>query len=238
MSNLIASVLSVANQETNQNYPPFIADLHINLVTSFLISSLVKSYPGSPYSLDLLDPFINFSMISVQKGVFVMPQNYRNILGTPYIFVNKNQDGQCGQIPQITTTQEFQTAQLKGGCQATSLTIVSESEFSVRTSSSYKYPTHKNPIGYFTGQKTVKICPFDLTVVALLYVRNENTYQTVYTSQPDDTYLVNDTASTQPEWNNNAFDIVLKGLISLYGVYASDKNVQDYSQVLNQAGLL
>src|ERR1700760_4285666 len=135
LNNMLQSVLSVANEDQNAVYPPSIYSAQYNVVTGLLISKLVREYPGNPMAIDILDPFMRFKMIPVQKGTFTLPDDYRNILGSPYVFVNPNENTECGQIPSINTAQEFAVAQLKGGCKAVPLTIVSQSEFSIRTDS-------------------------------------------------------------------------------------------------------
>lgn len=238
LDSMLKSILSVANSDQNMSYPPRIYQDQFNAVTSLLISKLAKSYPDDPVAIDMLDPYMSFAMIPVQSGVFKLPPDYRNILGTPYIFVNKSQDGQCGQIPVITTVQEFRTAQLKGACQATPVEIVSESEFTIRVGSSYKHPKHSRPIGYFTGQKTVKICPYDLTSVALLYVVQEPTYVYNYINQPDDTFLFNPTGSTESLWTSAAFTPIFNALCSLYAAYAKDNEMTQWTRILAQEGIL
>lgn len=243
LNNVLQSILAVANEEQSAIYPPSIFSTQYNTVTALLLSKLVKEYPGGPMSMDILTPFIKFSMRPVQNGTFTMPDDYRNILGAPYIFVNQNEDGQCGKIPQITTLQQFKVAQLKGGCKCLPITIVSESEFSIRTNSTYKYPTYKNPIGYFSGlnddgQKIVKICPYDLTKVALLYAKQENMYQYGYIMQPDDTYIFDSSTTVESEWTNAAFDVIFKAMMALFSAYVRDKELSDWSRILTQEGIL
>lgn len=236
LNNMLQSVLSVANEDQSAVYPPSIFSQQFNVVTSLLISKLVRQYPGSPEVIDILEPFIKFSMQPVKKGVFNLPEDYRNILGSPYIFVNGAK--QCGEVPEITTAQQFLTAQLKGGCAAVPITIVSESEFSVRTSSTYKKPSHSNPIGYFAGQKTVKICPFDLTVVALLYVRQEGLYRFGYDINPDDTYSFDASTTIESDWGNSAFQPIFSAMMALYSAYVRDNELRDWSLILSEKGIL
>lgn len=238
LNNTLQAILAVANEEQSAIYPPSVFSSQYNTVTALLISKLVREYPGSPMSMDMLDPFIMFAMRPVQNGTFTMPDDYRNVLGSPYIFVNQNENAQCGEIPQITTLQQFKVAQLKGGCKCLPITIVSESEFAIRTNSTYKYPTHKNPIGYFTGQKTVKICPYDLSKVALLYVRQEKIYQLGYVMQPDDTYIFDESTTIESEWGNPAFDILFKAMMSLFSAYVRDQELGNWAMILNQQGIL
>lgn len=238
---MLQSILSVANEDQSAVYPQSIYSSQFNVVTSLLISKLAKEYPGNPTVIDILIPFIKFSMQPVKQGVFSLPDNYRNILGSPYIFINGS--AQCGDVPKITTAQEFLTAQLKGGCNVAPITIVSESEFSIKTSSTYKKPSHSNPIGYFAGlnelgQKIVKICPYDLTVVALLYIKQEGIYRYGYFMNPDDTYSYDPSTTVESEWTSAAFQPIFTAMMALYSAYVRDSELRDWSLILSEKGIL
>lgn len=238
---MLQSVLSVANEDQSAVYPPSIFSSQFRTVTSLLISKLVQQYPGNPTVLDILMPFIKFSMQPVKKGVFALPDDYRNILGAPYIFVNGAK--QCGEVPEIKTAQQFLTAQLKGGCNVAPIVIVSESEFSERTRSTYKKPSHSNPIGYFaglneTGQKVIKICPYDLTVVGLLYARQEGLYQYGYFLNPDDTFSFDASTTVESEWTSAGFQPIFTAMMALYSAYVRDNELRDWSLILSEKGIL
>lgn len=246
LQNLLTALLAPANQDQNQSLPPWVFTSFVNTATSFLISALVKSYPENPQVVDVLDPFTRFSILPVKNGYFsiegsfIDKDGYRDILGAPYIFANKTLDSECGDIPLITTPQQFKTANLTGGCKTFPILIVPESEFSYRTSSTYNFPTYEEPIGYYAGQKQVKICPYDLSKVALLYVKNELIYNMAYLMQPDDTYLVNpaDPTFVDTEWGSNAFPYLFKALNHLYAAYASDPAFTQWSEILTREGIL
>ena len=127
---------------------------------------------------------------------------------------------------------------MKGGCKLNSVTIVPQSEFADLTASAYRYPTYSKPIGYFSGQKQIRICPYDLKKVAVLYVRDELLYNYGYITQPDDTYIFDPATSTESEWGGNAFPYLFKGVLALYGAYSSDPTISSFSQILNSAGIL
>jgi hypothetical protein len=240
LDGMLQSILSVALQEQNMAYPPWIYQQHINIATSMLISALAKSYPNNPMVVDQLDPFVKFCMLPVTNGYVTLPGDYRNMLGSPYIFANPKQDGECGAAPQITTQQEMQVAQNKGQCKVNPLYIVDQAEFSERTKSTYNFPTHKNPIAYFSGKKQLKVCPYDLTRVAVLYVQNEKTYVYPYIVNPDDTYYFNssDPALVESEWGSNAFEPLFNSLLALYSAYTRDQELGNWARILNSTGIL
>lgn len=217
-------------------YPPFIYQSQFNVVTSLLLSELVAAYPDNPTLIDMIDPFVKFQLLPVNNGYLQLPSDYRNILGSPYIFVNTNENAECGSIPEITTPQEFAAATQKGACKTAPLFIVPESEFTSRTNSKYKYPTHKKPIAYYSGQKQLKICPYDLSKVALLYARNEKQVNFTYILQPDDTYLFEPTNATlqDSEWTNSSFKPIFNAMCSLFSAYTRDNEMMEWSKILKE----
>lgn len=240
LDGMLQSVLGVALQEQNMAYPPHIFQSQFNAVTSMLISALAKSYPDNPMVVDQLDPFVKFCMLPVKNGYVTLPEDYRNMLGSPYIFANPKQDGECGAAPQITTQQEMQVAQNKGQCKVNPLYIVSQAEFSERTKSTYNFPTHKTPIAYFSGKKQLKVCPYDLTRVAILYVVNEESYVYPYIVNPDDTYYFNatDPALVESQWNSNAFQPIFNAMLALYSAYSRDQELGNWAQIISKQGIL
>ena len=240
LDNMLQSVLSVALQEQNNVYPPYIYQSQYNVVNSLLISELVSAYPENSQILDMLNPFVKVKVLDVVGGFITLPSDYRNILGSPYIFA-QGAKKECDQIPAITNAQEFQIATLKGACQSYPLSIVPQSEFSILTNSKYKYPDFKNPVGYFSGvngngDKQIKVCPFDLSKVALLYVRNEAKVVYPYITQPDDTYIFNplDPTLQDSEWTSAAFKPIFNAMISLFAAYTRDNEMQDWGKLLQQ----
>lgn len=241
---MLQSVLGVANQDQDASYPPYIFQSQFNSVTSLLLNALVKQYPDNPSIIDIISPFVKFCLLPVQNGYISLPEDYRNILGSPYIFANPKQNGECGSIPNITTVQEMQVAQNKGQCKVNPLYIVSQAEFSERTRSSFDYPTHEFPIGYFSskekGRQQIKICPYDLTRVALLYAKQEKSYVFTYLVNPDETYIFNpnDPNLSESEWESSAFTPIFNAMVSLYAAYVRDPELSNWAQILNQQGVL
>lgn len=237
---LLNALLGVALQEQNMQIPPFIFSQWLNTITSLLISALVKAYPSNPQVLDMLDPFINFLPLVCKNGYITLPGEYRNIIGSPYVLINGNKEGQCVDVENIDSQSKFQVAINKGQCLATPVLIVPQSEFANRTSSTYDYPDHDFPIGYYSGKKQIKICPYDLSRVFLLYARNEAVVNMTYIQQPDDTYLIDPTNPffQDTEWTSAAFDPIYKALTSLYSAYSRDQELFNWSTFLIKEGIL
>lgn len=237
LDNVLQSILSTVNKEANQDFPPSVFSSLFNTITGFLITELSKQYPKNQEVCDILDVFINTAMIPATGGFVQLPEDYRGLLGGPMIFANPNSEGQCEDI-QPLTPQNFTTGILKGGCKLNPVIEVPQAEFAYRTRSSYNAPTWENPICFKSGKKQLRICPYDITKVFVMYVRNEKTYRYGYISQPDDTYLFDLNTSIQSEWGSNAFPYLYKGVLALYGAYSSDPTISNFSAVLNNVGIL
>lgn len=235
LDNMLQAILSVALQEQNNVYPPFIFQSQFNVVTSLLISKLVEEYPDNAQVIDMLDPYVKVALLPVLNGFITLPTDYRNLLGAPYIFA-QNAAKECQEIPQITTAQQFLTATQQGACQAYPLKIIAQSEFADRTQSKYKVPAYDDPIGYYAGNKMIKVCPFDLTKVAVLYARNEKKAVYTYIMQPDDTYIFdpNNPALQDSEWTNASFEPIFNAMVSLFSAYTRDNEMQDWVKLLKQ----
>jgi hypothetical protein len=234
LDNVLRSVLSVGNAEQNMAYAPFVFDNHFNIVTAFLLDRLSDSYPQFQ---DALLPFIKSKKILVMSGYVNLPDDYRNLIGAPSISV-KPGGGNCDDNAIIIDTKsEFKTATLKGGCRSVPITIVSKKEWDYRTTSEYAFPTYTDPIGMFVG-KQIKVCPYDITAVELMYVKKEKIYRYGYIMQPDDTYLYDAATSEESEWEEAAFEFLFRGCFALYSAYSRDNAITEWSMILNKAGLI
>ena len=236
LDNVLQAVLSTINKEANQDFPPSVFSNFFNIVTSFLITELSKQYPKRQEVIDILDPFINTATIPATGGFIQLPPDYRGMIGGPMIFANPDSNGQCQDAP--LTPQSFAIGMLKGGCRLNSVTIVDQSEFADLTTSTYNTPTYDAPIAFFSGKKQLRICPFDVTRVFVMYTINDPTFVYGYTSQPDDSYIFNIKTSVESIWGSNAFTYLYKGVLALYGAYSADQNISNFSRVLNEAGIL
>lgn len=238
LDNMLKSILSVGNEEQSMFYSPRVYSEQYNAVTSLLISTLVKQYPSNPMVVDMLDPFIRIDVLPVVNGYVDLPDEYRDILGSPYIFLNPEKNGECSCGNVELTPADFKNKMLKGGCQLAPMIIYPESEFIIRTKSSFQYPTWEKPIGFFSGKRQIKVCPVDIGRVGLMYVVNEKKYVYGYTSQPDDTYLFDINTTIESEWGSNAFEPIFKAMLALYSAYSKDMELNNWVQVLNERGIM
>lgn len=247
LQNLLTALLAQGNQDQNFSLPPYVYTSMFNTATSFIINQCVALYTSNSQIVDIINPFVKIAPCIPSGGLIPLPKDYRNILGAPSINVKGDLTGECAEPqPPILTPQQFQTANLKGGCLRRPITIVSQSEFDYRSTSRYKKPTYENPIAFFAGQQqttgrvVLKVCPYDVTMVQVMYVYQEPLFNFAYLSQPDDTYIQNpsDPSNVESIWSNAAFELLLKCLTHLYAAYSRDKTFTDFARLLTETNIL
>lgn len=234
---MLTALLAPANQDQNMFLPPWIYQSMFNTVTSLLISECVKLYPSNPQVIDIVDPFVRVKRLTPTGGIIKLPDEYRNILGAPGISAKLDGSGECSS-PAPTTAREFDLNVMKAGCQRRPVIIKPQSEFDVLTTSTYKKPTYRDPIGKYIGQKQIQICPFDISAVDVMYVVQENTYTFGYIMQPDDTYINDPNTTVESEWASSAFEPIFKALNHLYAAYSRDQEFQNWAMLLSKEGIL
>jgi hypothetical protein len=232
LENVLKSVLSVGNTEQNFAYAPNVYDNHYNIVVSFMLDMFAIHYP---IHIDSFLPFIKTKTLVVTDGHVVLPDDFRNLLGAPSISVNPDGKDCSGEVV-IDTKAEFKTANLKSGCKSYPVHVVDKKEWDARTTSTYAFPTHKDPIGMYDGKK-IKVCPYDITRVTIMYLKKENIYRYGYIIQPDDTYIYNAATSAETEFEDAAFELLFKGVSSLYAAYSRDSSLIEWNAILSKAGL-
>lgn len=234
LNEMLQAVLSTANSEQNQTYPPNIYSAQYNVVTSLLLSKLVESYPVNQ---DMLRPFLKTYVHAVKGGYFYLPEEYRNIIGAS-ISAKKDGSGECEDDPPITNKEEATLSILKAGCKSRPIIFYSETEWDYRTTSTYKAPNYLNPIGCFFGKDKFRVCPFDIGQVELRFVVKEDVYRYGYKLQPDDTYIFDPATTIESAWESNAFDPIFTAMSALYAAYTRDPSLMNWAQVLKQQGIL
>jgi hypothetical protein len=231
---MLKALLSAGNAEQNMHYPPRIYEAQYNAVTSWLIDSIVSVYPREQSLVDILNPFTKSEKVPVKGGAVEMPKDLRNFLGAS---VNVRPDYKAECCDDNVSQVDIKIEERKKGCLTRPVMIVDISEWDYRTTSSYKFPTHKNPIGCFFDDDKLRICPFDITGVEIRYVRQEKIYKYGYKMQPDDTYIFDPETTIESEWGSNAFKYLYRGLSVLYGIYTRENNFRSFAQELKQIGL-
>lgn len=240
--NLLTALLGVSNQDQNYFLTPGIFSSMVNTATSFLLDKCVALYPDNQMLIDVISPFVKVTCLPPSGGIITLPADYRNLLGSPSIIVNKGCECQDVTVP-IGTAQQFLTATLKGGCSRRPITIVAQSEFDYLTTSSYKKPSFWDPVGYFVGQNAngqnqIRICPGDLSKVFVMYVQQEQIYSLAYLPNIDETWSIDSQNTIDTQWGNAAFSALFKGLNHLYGIYSRDKQFSDWAMALSQMQLV
>lgn len=234
---MLKSVLSIANEDQNFFYSPKIYEQHYNSVTSYLLSELCKYYPSREDIQEMIEPFMKFVKIPVKDGMIKLPDDFRNLLGNPYISLRPD-NSECNSPVIVDTESEFKTQNLKRGCQTRPVIITPQSEFDYKTTSTYNYPTLLNPICRFLGEKRLQVCPYDISTVYVLYCKQERLIKYSYFQNPDDTFLFDPNNSVESEWTNASYTPLFNGLMSLYSAYAKDRELQEWSIILSQKSIL
>lgn len=237
LENMLSAILGVANAEQNQAFPATIFSSQYNTVTSLLLDKLADIYPSDTTVVDMLEPFVIRTVKRPVNGIIKLPDDYRNLLGTPQISAKDDGCAECEQ-ENFVSDQEFNQLKLKSGCKKVPLVIIDQAEFAYRTTSTYKQPTFKNPVGYFSGQREIKVCPYNINAVELMYVKKEPLFVYGYTMQPDDTFVFNKDKSVESLWQSNAFTPIFNMLFSLYCAYSRDNQLKDWALYLNENKLI
>lgn len=241
LDNMLNAILSIAHSEKNFAYPPNIYADQYNTVSSLLISKCADIYPSDTTVLDIIDPYVERKVIRPVAGYITLPDNYRNLLGSPFISSRNDGCAECEQEAKISNKQ-FEQLVIKAGCKKVPLLMVDQAEFSYRTSSTYKQPTYEKPIGYRSGsvegKSQIKVCPPDINAVEVMYTKKEGLAVYGYDMQPDDTFVFNASKSTELLWTSAAFKPMFNALLALYTAYTRDNNLRDWALYINQNGLI
>jgi len=239
LQNILQAVLATVQQSQNFFYSPQVYTQHRNIIESLLLTELIKSYPENNEVIDQISPFVEIEIIPVTDGYIQLPDDYRNILGTPMIFANPTNTGECGQpLDEPLTPTNFKLGILKSGCRLNSVRIFPQTEVSYILKSTYDFPTHESPIGWYIDSNKIKVCPFDLTKVAVMYARNETLLNYGYIPQPDDTYIYDPTTTIDTQFGSNCFDKIYNATLFLYSAYAKNPDMQNFSLLLKERGIL
>lgn len=244
MDNVLQAVLATVSQEMSFFYSPRVYTQHRNIIESLLLSNLVKLYPSSPEIIDQIAPFVRIAIIPVSNGFIQLPDGsgtddaYRNILGAPMIFAKPDSSGECGAEIEPLTPTNFNLGILKSGCRLNPVNIMPQTEVAFRLKSTYDFPTYENPVGYFVGGNKIKVCPFNVTKVAVMYAKKESLVNYGYITQPDDTFLYDPTTTNETGFDSNAFEPIYNACMALYSAYASNPEMQNWAAVLREKGIL
>lgn len=239
LENILTAILAVGNSEQNQCYPASVFSSQYNTVTSLLLSKCADIYPNDTTVLDIIDPFVEIVIKRPENGKIKLPENFRNLLGTPQIGVKGEgkESTECGGNTTVTNN-EFKTLTLEAGCRKVPLLMVDQAEFAYRTTSTYKKPTFDKPIGYRSGKNEITVCPYNINAVEIMYTKTENIVVYGYDMQPDDTFVYNVNKSVESQWKSSAFAPIFNAMLALYTAYSRDNQLKDWALYLNEKGLI
>lgn len=235
--NSLTALLAIVNTEQDLSLPPSVYSSMYNTASSWLLTKGAEVFPSSNRIIDILQPFLVREVKPVTNGYVELPTNYRNFLDAGISVVQKD-NCECGDYKNDADLEkEFNESILKSGCKRRPIWIVDQSEFDLRTTDPYDYPTIQNPIGCFFETNKLKVCPYDISVVDIRCLKNEPLGVLGYTMEPDDTWIYNPSTTIEVGWNGNAASYILRGLLACYGAYAENKNISEFATILHSISL-
>lgn len=234
LDNIVKAVLAVGNKEQNFSWSPQVITDQRNTVESMLLSSLVKAYPFDKTVTDMLMPFMKTKKIRAIDGYVKLPDDYRNLLGSPSVSLRPdNKD-----CHEEATEHSYDENVRKSGCRTVPLEEVTQSEWDYRTTSEYAFPTYQNPIFCFFGDRKIKVCPYDLGTVEIRYCKLETPVRYGYIVQPDDTFIFDPNTSVETEFTSAAFRPIFEAMLALYTAYTRDSELSNWALIINEKGIL
>jgi len=246
---MIRKVLSLANAEQNQHYPPHIADEHFNLATEWLVDECAKNYPGNQAVIEIIKPYLKTKDIRVKNGVIALQEDHRHLFGIS-IFINPDINCACDRKGKFDETvfigdplapkqEDVERARLRKRSVSKKVTIVTQDKWDHLTNHKYKMPTLDEPIACMFEGVGVRVFPFDVPMVEMTYVRDPKIYRYGYEQNTDDTYSYNpeDTKAVESEWTTNASTYLFKGMNTLYSNWVDNPDKRNGATELKQLGL-
>jgi hypothetical protein len=247
---VLSRVLSQGNKEQNMAYPPGVYTDHFNLVTSYLMTEISKTFSTSQSLIDLARPFLKRDLINSTLGRIPLPADYRNFISAG-IFVTEDFKEACEVNPDECPDDEctipndplkksprmLQKDIAQRQCMSQSVTMVDIDEWDRLTRHKYKQPTLQKPIGCIFEGDYIKICPFNVPQVELRYLRQPKVYNYGYRMNADDTYSFSVTGTVESEWTDNAMQPLVTAITKLYSVYTRDGELKNSLLELSQAGI-
>lgn len=238
MDSILRKVLSQANAEQNQSYPPHIYDEHFNIATKFLLGEIAKLFPTNNAVKELAKPFMVTKDINVVKGVIPLPTDpeHRHTLGLS-IFVTPDFKTACKREGADIDENDAEDMQLDRRSVRQKVTEVEQFQYDRLSKHSYKKPTLEKPIACLYHADGLSILPHDVPMVQMSYLRQPKEYRYGYTMNPDDTYRYDPAKGVESEWNDTATEYLFKAINILYSSYVRDPEQREWAQVLKQTGL-
>jgi len=239
LDSILRKVLSLANKEQSQMYPPSVFTQHINIVTNTIINELSQNYPKTQNYIDLISPFIEKKTLVAKNGQITLPENYRRLLSIGVFVTDKNGElcacDENGKEVECSvefdgdvlgkTREQAEKEQVNRTCFSKKVDILSAGQWDSRTTHSYKQPKLDEPIACQAG-RTIKICPANVGAVEIRYIRNPKEYIYGYVELPDGTYQFDASKSVKSEWHTQAEEYIVNAVATLYSVYTRDGEME------------
>lgn len=234
MNSTLQKVLSQANADQNQHYPPHVFSEHFNIVTKFLLGEISKLWPTNNTIKILAKPYLKTRVIPVVDGMIELPKDFWRLLNVS-IFLDEDKGKAC-EAPDITP-EEVISARLKKRSNSRKVEEVDQDMWDYLIDHSYKFPTLEKPKICLFESTGYRIEPYDVPSVQMSYLREPKEYKYGYIMNPDDTYQYDPTKGEESEWEEQASEYLFKGTNVLYSAYVRDVEQREWAQLLNQKGL-
>lgn len=234
---VLRMVLSQANKEQNQHYPPSVFEAHYSLVTHWLIDESAKLYPGTQSIVDLIKPYFKTMLVRVVNGAILFPDTYRHLLGFGIYVKDDKIPKECEGLGEDVT--EKQIKELIAKTQSTSFdaTQVSIGRWNKLTKHRYKMPQLDDAIACIFNNEGIKICPYDVPFVEVRYIIKTTPFKFGYKMNDDDTYYFDATTTNEALWTENAISYLFKGVNLLYSNFVRDPEHTASAKDLKDSGL-
>lgn len=228
----IRKVLSQANEDQNQHYPPRIAIEHFKIVSNCILDESAAIYPTDRSVVEKIKPFLETEDIKVVNGMVKLPKECRHVLGLT-IFINEK-----GKACEKDLSPD--ESRLSKRSLSRDVEIREQVDFNRLSTHKYKKVSLEKPIAAIFHGEGIRISPYDVPMVELRYIRQPKDYFLSVTVNPDDSYFFNANGAghVESEWEDTAADALFKGMNILYSNYARDTEGANAAQQLLQLGLL
>lgn len=236
MDSTLRKVLSQANADQNQSYPPRVFSEHFNIVSDFILDEVNRLFPTNRSVKDIASPFLRVLDVKVINGVITIPADAKHVLGLT-IFIDLTKNSAC-EKPEGYSQDDIDKSRLSKRIESQDVIFKEQFEYNKLTSSRYKKPKLSKPICCKFKDKEIRISPYNVPMVEMSYLVEPKKYRYGYKMNADDTYYWDPAATIESEWETTAASYLFKGVNVLYANYVRDQEQVSGAQALKQIGLL
>lgn len=236
MDDVLKAVLSQANADQNQHYPPRIFEQHFNIATKWLLDECAKAYPENDDVISVIMPYLKTEKIPVKNGLIPFPELFRRKVSMS-IYVDLSCKEACDVPESDITDTEASEARAKAASISKKVTFKQQTEWDGLIQHPYKKPTLKKPIACVFEGEGIRIFPHNVPSVELRFVLQPSLCKYGYDRNLDDTFTYNKSKTKESLWNDTAYTYLVKGVSSLYAIWVRDPEMKAGIDSLKSIGL-